>query len=46
MGLLDDNVAIVSLEEPVFGTVIRNKAIAQTFRIVTDVIWQQLKPAA
>ncbi len=42
MLIWDDNVALISLEKPIFGTIITNKTIAQTFKIMFDVMWNGL----
>ncbi|MBT4857092.1 hypothetical protein HON52_02795 [Candidatus Uhrbacteria bacterium] len=39
----NDNVAIISLGKPLFGTVITHKEIADTFRIVMDVLHEKLE---
>ena len=36
-----DNIALLSLEEPLFGTVITNKTLAQTFRIIYKALWEK-----
>ncbi|PIW37001.1 MAG: hypothetical protein COW24_02460 [Candidatus Kerfeldbacteria bacterium CG15_BIG_FIL_POST_REV_8_21_14_020_45_12] len=36
-----DNIALLSLEEPLFGTVITNKTLAQTFRIIFKALWEK-----
>jgi sugar-specific transcriptional regulator TrmB len=38
----DDNVALISIEKPVYGTVIRNQAIADTMRIMFRQTWNSL----
>lgn len=38
----DDNVALIVIDKPVFGTVLTNKHMAQTFRILFDLSWQKL----
>lgn len=36
----NDNVAIVTFEEPVYGTVITNKIIAGTFKAIFETMWK------
>lgn len=36
------NVALMTLEEPVFGTVLANKPLADTLRVVFEVLWNAL----
>lgn len=36
-----DNVAIISLEDPVFGTVLTSKNITDTYRVHFKMMWQQ-----
>lgn len=38
----DDNVALIVTDKPVFGTVLTNKHLAQTFRILFELSWQKL----
>ncbi len=38
----DDNIAFVNLVEPVFGTILNNKQLAQTFKIIFEVVWGRL----
>ena len=35
----NDNIALITLKKPIFGTVITNPLLAQTFRIIFDIIW-------
>ena len=42
MLLWDRNIALISLEEPIFGTVLTNKALAETFKIMFTLIWERL----
>ena len=39
MLIWDDNIALITLEEPIFGTVLTNKLLAQTSKIIFDVLW-------
>jgi predicted transcriptional regulator len=39
MLIWDDNIALITLEEPIFGTVLTNKLLAKTFGIIFDVMW-------
>jgi len=36
----DDNVALISFDEPAFGTVVTNKALATTFRVMFETMWK------
>lgn len=38
----DNNIALITLEEPVFGTVITSPLLFKTFTIIFDVIWNRL----
>jgi len=38
----DDKVALISVEQPVFGTLIKNTAIAEIMKIMFDLSWKQL----
>lgn len=40
MMIWDDNVALLTMTEPVFGTILTNKTLAKTFRIIHDVMWK------
>lgn len=42
MLIWDDNIALLSLEEPVFGTVITNPTLAKTFRIIFKALWEKM----
>lgn len=35
----NNNIALITLEEPIFGTVITNDLLSQTFRYIFDMIW-------
>lgn len=39
----DDNVALVALNEPIFGTVLTNSSLAKTFRVMFDLMSKKLK---
>ena len=39
MLIWDDNVAVLTLEEPVFGTILSSKALSSTFKIIHEVMW-------
>ncbi|MSU75681.1 MAG: hypothetical protein EXS55_04165 [Candidatus Magasanikbacteria bacterium] len=39
MLLWGDNIALITLEEPIFGTVLTNPLLAKTFSIVFDMLW-------
>lgn len=43
MLIWDDNIALITLEEPIFGTVITSPLIAKTFGIMFDVMWKNLQ---
>jgi sugar-specific transcriptional regulator TrmB len=34
----EDNIALIALEEPIFGTIIKNKPLADTFRTILDIL--------
>lgn len=36
-----DNIALLTLEEPIFGTVITNNTLAKTFRIIFASLWEK-----
>lgn len=38
-----DHVALICLEEPMFGTVLTSPIIAQAFRVIHEVMWKALK---
>jgi sugar-specific transcriptional regulator TrmB len=38
----EDNIALISLGEPIFGTVITNKNLANTFKVILSIIWDSL----
>lgn len=37
----DDNIALVTLQKPIFGTIITNPALAKTFRALFSMLWDQ-----
>ncbi len=39
----NDNVFLFTLEEPIFGTLIQNKYMADTFRMMHSIMWKALK---
>jgi len=39
----NDNIALITLKEPVFGTVITNDLLAQTFRYILEMVWEGLE---
>ncbi|MCB9798328.1 helix-turn-helix domain-containing protein [Candidatus Nomurabacteria bacterium] len=39
----DNNVALVALEEPIFGTVLTNPPLARTFKLLVKLLKEQLK---
>jgi hypothetical protein len=38
----DDNIALIALDEPIFGTVVTNPSLAQTFKTLLKIIWDKL----
>ena len=38
----NDHVAIIALTEPVFGTVLTHKSIAEMMKMVVEILWKQL----
>ncbi len=38
----ENNIALISLDEPIFGTVITNKNLAHTFKVILSIIWDSL----
>ena len=38
----DDHVAFIAFEEPIFGAVLTNPFLAQTFKIVFSTLWESL----
>lgn len=38
----DDNVLLFTIEEPIFGTQIQNKAVADAFRVMHKIMWDSL----
>ena len=43
MLIWDDKIALISLSEPVFGTVMLNKNITNTFKLVFNLLWDNLE---
>ncbi|MBI3335491.1 MAG: hypothetical protein HY001_03255 [Candidatus Portnoybacteria bacterium] len=43
MILWGDNVALITLQEPIFGTVLTSPLLAQTFRAIFNVMWEKLR---
>lgn len=39
MLIWNDNVALITLEEPIFGTLLTNKTMTNTFKVIHEVIW-------
>lgn len=39
----DDNIALLTFEEPIFGTVITSPTLTATFRILFDALWDGLR---
>lgn len=37
----DDNIALITLEEPIFGTVLTNQQLADMFRVIFRVLWEK-----
>ncbi len=42
MLLWDDHIALITLTEPIFGTVLSNGVMAQTFRTMYEIMWEAL----
>jgi len=42
MLIWDDNIALISLEEPIFGTVITSKPLANTLKSIFKLIWSKI----
>jgi sugar-specific transcriptional regulator TrmB len=42
MLIWNDNIALISLEEPIFGTVIKSKPLANTLKTIFELIWNNL----
>ncbi|HEY4509051.1 MAG TPA: helix-turn-helix domain-containing protein [Candidatus Paceibacterota bacterium] len=38
----DNNIALISLDEPIFGTIITNPPLAQTFKTLLKIIWDKI----
>ena len=38
----DETIALLTLEEPIFGTVITNATMAKTFRIIFSALWENI----
>jgi sugar-specific transcriptional regulator TrmB len=38
-----DNIALVTLEKPIFGTIITNPALARTFKTIFAILWENLE---
>lgn len=38
----DDNIALIALDEPIFGTVITNPPLAATFKTLLKVLWDRI----
>jgi len=36
----NDNIALITLKEPIFGTVITSALLAQTFRFIFEMVWE------
>lgn len=41
--LWQDSIALITLQEPIFGTVLTNPLLAQTFKTIFSVMWEKLK---
>ncbi len=39
----DDNIALITLHEPIFGTILTNVLLSETFRILFELIWTREK---
>lgn len=40
----DENVALITLEKPIFGTLLHSKQMADTFRLMFELMWTSLAP--
>jgi HTH-type transcriptional regulator, sugar sensing transcriptional regulator len=40
----DNNIALITLQDPIFGTVIENPLLAQTFRYIFEMVWEGRQP--
>jgi sugar-specific transcriptional regulator TrmB len=38
----NDDIALITLERPIFGTIITNSALAQTFKAIFGILWEKL----
>lgn len=38
----DDHIALINLHEPVFGTILTNQMLADTFRMIFKILWEKL----
>lgn len=38
-----DNIALITLEEPIFGTVLTNQQLADMFRMIFRVLWEKIE---
>lgn len=38
----DDNIALITLSEPIFGTILNNKLLAETFKMLFAIIWEKI----
>jgi HTH-type transcriptional regulator, sugar sensing transcriptional regulator len=39
----DDNIALITLKEPVFGTILNNSLLAETFKIIFDILKDKIQ---
>lgn len=39
----NDNIALLTLDPPIFGTILTHKALADTLRMIHDLIWENLE---
>ncbi len=37
-----ENIALITLEKPIFGTIITNPALAKTFKTIFSILWERL----
>lgn len=42
MLIWEDNIALISFDEPIFGTVITNKNLTNTFKTILSIIWDSI----
>ena len=38
----DDNISLISIEEPIFGTIITSKPLSNTLKTIFQLIWDKI----